>query len=236
MVLSIIIPCYNEAKCIKENIQKIVEYLSKFDFEYEIIPVNDGSTDETMKVLQSIDYQNVMPIHNSNNSGKGYAVKCGIDKAEGDYILFMDADLSTDLTAIDVFLTEIKSTDIVIGSRRHKDSIIAKLQGGLRKFMGNCCIKITTFITGLKLQDTQCGFKGFKKEVAKKIIDKQTINGWAFDVEYLYIASMNNYSIKEIPIKWTNDEDSKVSPFSSSIEFFNSLIKIRSQKKLYEFN
>jgi dolichyl-phosphate beta-glucosyltransferase len=147
----------------------------------------------------------------------------------------MDTDLSTDLSAIDTFLNEIKNYDIVIGSRRHPNSVIPKPQGALRKFIGNCCVVITKTMTGLKLNDTQCGFKGFKNAVAKKIISKQVVENWAFDVEYLYIANLNGYTIKDIPITWVNDEDSKVSPLKSSLSFFGDLFKIVGNKKAYKF-
>lgn len=235
MLLSIILPCYNEEKQIENTIIEIKKFLSKYNFDYEIVPVNDGSKDNTAEIIKKVALSDniVNPVIYNENHGKGYAVKMGIQKAIGDYILFMDTDLSTDLSAIDIFLKQIKDYDIVIGSRRHKDSVIPKPQGPLRKFIGNCCVVITKAITGLNLNDTQCGFKGFKKDIAKKIISKQLIENWAFDVEYLYIANINGYTIKDIPVTWINDEDSKVSPISSSIKFFKDLFRIVGNKKQY---
>jgi hypothetical protein len=168
-------------------------------------------------------------------TGKGGAVKEGVKKSLGDWILFMDADLSTDLSAIKTVLDNIDNQKIIIGSRRHKDSILIKKQGLIRKFIGICCIVLTNLITRLWLLDTQCGFKALEANLAKQIIQKQTIEKWAFDVEWLYIAKVNGFRAKEIPVKWDNDEDSKVSVMSSSVKFFIDLFKIVKNKKLYKF-
>lgn len=235
MFISIVIPCYNEGQKLIDNINKVIDYIETLNITYEIIGVNDGSTDDTQQIIDKAPKrENVKFISYQQNRGKGHAVKTGIAAAEGDVILFMDADLSTDITAIKTVVDNIDKGDIIIGSRRHPDTILTKKQGLLRKFIGNCCIILTRLITGLKVKDTQCGFKAIKKEVAKQIIQKQQIDRWAFDVEYLYIAHLNKYKIYEIPISWENDEDSKVSPISSSISFFKDLIKLRARKKQYK--
>ena len=235
MDISIVIPCYNEGNKLINNIHKIVTYMNTLNVSYEIIGVNDGSTDNTKNLMDNTDIPNVKFQSYSENKGKGYAVMTGINNALGDIIIFMDADLSTDISAIKTVLDNKDKGDIIIGSRRHPDTNLIKKQGPLRKFIGNCCIIFTRLITGLKVKDTQCGFKALKKDIAKKIVKKQQIERWAFDVEYLYIAHLNGYKIYEIPITWENDEDSKVSPIKSSINFFNDLIKLRARKKEYYF-
>lgn len=232
--ISIIIPCYNEGNKLTNNIPLVYNYLDNLNVSYEIICVNDGSTDlETQNIVSNITFKNTKFISYQKNRGKGYAVKQGLEAAIGNTILFMDADLSVDLFAIKMAL-KYKDYDVVIGSRRHHDSMIPKPQGPVRKFIGICCIILTRLITGIKVKDTQCGFKSFKKDIAKQLISKQTIDRWAFDVEYLYIATLNNFSIKEIPVIWENDEDSRVSPIKSSISFFKELIKISKNKYLYK--
>lgn len=237
--LSIIIPCYNEGQKLINNIKKINTYLKQElpSLNYEIIGVNDGSKDNTKEIMKENEYKllNTKFISYEINRGKGGAVKEGVLNAKGEWILFMDADLSTDISAIKTVLDNINSCNFIIGSRRHKDTILVKKQGFKRKFIGNCCIIITNILTGLHLLDTQCGFKAVKRNLATKIVKKQTINRWAFDVEWLYIAKINKERIKEIPIKWENDEDSKVSAFSSSINFFLDLFKIIKKKKYYKF-
>ena len=238
--LSLIVPCYNEGKKLKKNIDKIVTFMEEtFLVEYEILIVNDGSTDNTIDdVLQlKEEYPNIVRlIHYKDNKGKGYAVKRGILDACGDFLIFMDADLSTDITAIPEAVKELEKFPIVIGSRRMKESEITEVQTGVRKIMGTGCKTYTNIKLGLNLSDTQCGFKGFHTNIAKQIAEKMTINHWAFDAEMLYIAKLNGIAVKEIPVKWENDSDSRVSPYSASMEFMKDLGKIKSNKKKYIFS
>lgn len=236
--LSIIIPCYNEGMKLIASIEKINCYMKNNlpNISYEIIGVNDGSTDNTKQImLDNKNISNTVFAGYEENKGKGGAVKMGVEIATGEWILFMDADLSTYLSAIKTVVENMDNQKIIIGSRRHKETVLIKKQGLKRKFIGICCIIITNILTGLWLLDTQCGFKAIETNLAKEIIKKQTINKWAFDVEWLYIAKTNGYRAKEIPVVWENDEDSKVSTISSSVNFFFDLFKIIRNKKLYKF-
>ena len=240
--LSIIVPCYNEGKKLVGNIEKINKYIIKNipELAYEIIIVNDGSTDNTLDVLSSAGKEllHTRVLSYEYNLGKGGAVKYGVERAIGKTVAFMDADLSTDLSAINKVLTINRNSEsgkIIIGSRRHKESIIIEKQKILRKITGICCIVLTNIITRLWLLDTQCGFKVADIETAKKIVSKQTINDWAFDVEWLYIAKLNNVEIVEIPVIWENDRDSRVKAISSSVRFTRDLFNIVSNKKNYRF-
>lgn len=235
--ISIVIPCFNEGKKLLKSIKLLIDYMeNKINpkCDYEIIVVNDGSTDtETNEIFKTTKIDKVSFVSYNKNKGKGYAVKTGIAKASKDIIIFMDADLSTEISAIQTVLNNIEKADIIIGSRHHKDTIISNPQPKTRQFIGKCCIFITNFLTKIHVKDTQCGFKAFKRNIAKKIIKKQKIERWAFDVEYLYIAKLNKYSICEIPIIWNNDADSTVSPIKSSINFFKELLVIIKNKKKY---
>ena len=142
----------------------------------------------------------------------------------------MDADLSTDLEAIDKFIKLAPNYDMVIGSRHAKDSVIKKKQPALRVFIGWCCRKLVNMKFHFKYKDTQCGFKAMRTDVAKKIVAKQVVNNFAFDVEYLYIANLNNLSIYEMGVIWSDDRGSTVSPLKSSIKFFKDLSFIKKQK------
>lgn len=227
-MVSIIIPCYNEEKCIKKSVTEIINYMNDEKIDYELICVNDGSTDNTKKILENIN--TIKLISYDENMGKGYAVKQGILAASGEKIIFMDADLSTDLSAIKKGLK--RNEDIVIGSRALKNSIILDkpLMRKISSFISN---KIITLMIGTNIKDTQCGFKIFKSDIIKQIVEKQTINRWAFDVEYIYIAKLNHYSVKEIPVIWKNNNDSKVRLIKDSINFIKELIKIRKNKSKY---
>lgn len=232
MKLSIIIPCYNEAKDIEKNIEeKVIPFLVTLPIEYEIILVNDGSKDNTMEVIKNIE--GVMALGYEKNRGKGGAVQFGIEHATGDYVLFMDADLSTDLIAFNELIPLLGKYDLIIGSRHLKESKMPIKQPLLRQFIGKSCRVLVNADFGFHLKDTQCGFKAIKTDLAKFIASKQTIFGFAFDVEYLYIAKLNKWSIHEIPVIWRNDRSSTVSAFRASKQFLKDMRKIKKNKKNY---
>ena len=232
MKISIIIPCYNEEKDIKSNVEeKVLPFLKKLPIEYELLLVNDGSKDKTQEVIETIKGAKALgyPV----NRGKGGAVKFGIEHSTGDYILFMDADLSTDLIAFDELVPLLGNYDLIIGSRHLKESKMPVKQPLIRRFVGKSCRIMVNTQYGFKLKDTQCGFKAIKSEIAKFIAEKQIVNGFAFDVEYLYMAKLNNWSIKEIPVVWTNDTSTTVSVFKSSKQFIKDMRRIKKNKKNY---
>ena len=234
MKLSIVVPCYNESKDIAKNSEIIKNYLESIKQDYELILVNDGSKDNTKEVIEAIP--GVKALSYEPNRGKGGAVKYGIENATGDYVLFMDADLSTNLEAIERFIKLAPDYDMVIGSRHAKDSVIKKKQPALRVFIGWCCRRLVNMKFHFKFKDTQCGFKAMRTDIAKKIAAKQVVNNFAFDVEYLYIAKLNNLSIYEMGVIWADDRGSTVSPLKSSIKFFKDLSFIKKHKKTYLFD
>lgn len=230
--ISIIIPCYNEGACIKENIEnKVIPFLKQHDFNYELILVDDGSKDDTKKVIESID--GIVAISYLPNRGKGGAVNEGIKAASGDYIMFMDADLSTDLNALLVVRNKCSQYDFIIGSRHLKESVLPQKQPLIRQFIGYVCRCLVNLKFHFHYKDTQCGFKAMKNEIAKDIANKQIINGFAFDVEYLYYAKLNKIPVLEIPVVWINDTSSTVKITSSSIQFLKDMKKIKKNKKNY---
>lgn len=233
MKLSVVIPCYNESKDIAKKTEVVLNKLKELKIEYELILVNDGSKDSTKEVISRID--GVIPSGYDVNRGKGGAVKKGIEDATGDYVLFMDADLSTDLSAIDTLLPLLGQEKFVIGSRHHKQSQIPIKQPFKRRFIGKCCRILVNNKFHFHFTDTQCGFKCIETKFAKQMVSKQIINGFAFDVEYLYIAKLNGINVKEIPIIWRDDRGSTVSPLKSSIKFFKDMKIIKKNKKNYLF-
>lgn len=235
--ISIVIPCYNEGSKIVHNLEgRIIPFLKEKEINYEIIPVNDGSKDNTKEVFKTIKIANVLPIGYDKNRGKGGAVKFGIEHATGDYIVYMDADLSTHLSAFDHLLNEKEDIDFFVGSRHLKDSVLTKKQGLMRRFIGRSCRIVVNTTFRFRYKDTQCGFKAIKTNLAKEMAKRQIINGFAFDVEYLYMAKLNNLKMKEFPVIWENDEDSKVSALRSSVIFFKDVFKIKRNKRHYYFD
>ena len=231
MQLSIIVPCYKEEQDIAKNMEKVHNFLLENKIDAEIICVSDGSPDKTYDIIKAIPY--VKGIGYEVNRGKGGAVKFGIEHAQGEYIVFMDADLSTDLEALNDLQQFMGQFDLIIGSRHAKGSVIKIRQPFKRRFIGRMCRMIVNAKFKFQLKDTQCGFKAIKLEKAKEIIKRQQINGFAFDVEYLYIAKLLGMSMIELPVTWCDDRTSTVSPLKSSIRFFKDLKIIKKHKKDY---
>ncbi len=228
--LSLIIPAYNEEKRLLPTLERVCAYLSTKDFPYEIVVVDDGSTDNTLQITKSIANNNnhINVLSNERNSGKGYSVRRGMLSARGEYVFFTDADLSTPIEEIEKCLPYlVNGYDVVIGSRSMPGADIIVHQPWYREKMG----KIFNFMVNVVLLrgivDTQCGFKGFKRDVAKKVFSRCRIDGFSFDVEALYLSRKFDYKIKELPIRWENSTLSKVSPVKHSIQMFKDLLGIK---------
>ncbi len=205
--LSIIVPVFNEERILERNLIKIIEYCKSNFKKYEVLLVDDGSLDRTVEICEKYSNSKISFLRNSKNLGKGYSVRKGVLRAKGDYIFFTDCDLSTPIEELGSFLKLILVNDIVIGSRALKNSKVkTRFSKKLLGRVGN--LLISFFVKDIK--DTQCGFKLFRKDVAKKIFLKQTIKRWGFDFEILFIAQKFNLKIKEEPVKWIEDKNSKV--------------------------
>jgi dolichyl-phosphate beta-glucosyltransferase len=228
--LSVIIPAYNEEKRLPQTLKEIDEYLRNQNFDYEIIVVSDGSKDRTCEVVEGLksEIKNLNLICEKINRGKGYGVKIGMLNAKGRYRLFTDSDNSTPISEIEKFWPEFeKGADIVIASRDLKGAILDPPQTLFRRFVGEVFKYLRKIIVGLwEIEDSQCGFKGFKGEVAEKIFPKCKIQRFAFDPEVLLIAKKMGFKIKEVPVYWKNDLRSKVK-FKSMIKMLIDLFKIR---------
>ncbi|MEA2065150.1 MAG: dolichyl-phosphate beta-glucosyltransferase [Patescibacteria group bacterium] len=243
--LSVIVPTYQEEEVIGNTILDIEKYLSKKNFSYEILVVDDGSSDDTVKIVKKYFSQikNLRLINNTKNHGKGFVVRQGLLKARGAYRLFMDADGSTSIKHIDSFLLEFKKGyDLVIGSRSVQGAFIQTHQSRHREIMGdigNLMIKIVLSLW--KYPDTQCGFKMITKDAAEKIVSRMTVNRFGFDFEMIVLAEKMGFKIKQLPVRWINKEDSKVSGIFGPNGFTNVLIdlfktKIRIIKDDYKIN
>ncbi len=227
MNVSIVIPTYNEEKNIRKTVYKILKFLKKENYDFEIIIIDDNSKDKTQYELKKIKKnKKIRILKNKKNMGKGYSVKKGILNAKKDYVLFSDADLSTPIKELKNF-EKYLNYDIVIASRALKESKISKKQPILRIFLGKIFNLLVQIIALKGIKDTQCGFKLLKKDVAKNIFSKMTINRWGFDVEMLFLAKKNKYLIKEVPVEWINDENTKLNPVKDSMNMLMDLLKIR---------
>ncbi|MFT4313461.1 MAG: glycosyltransferase, partial [Candidatus Woesearchaeota archaeon] len=205
-LLTIIVPAYNEARTIVQNMQLVKEYCQTHKISYELIIVDDGSHDKTYEESKKIE--NAKIFRNIPNQGKGYSVKKGIKHATGKYVLICDCDLSTDLSEISTFLKLIPKHDIVIGSRAVKTSSVKTRF--TKHLAGRLSSLFIRTILCLPHKDTQCGFKMCKTKVAKHIFSNMTINRWGFDFEMLFLAKKFKYNVKEQGVKWVEDQDSRV--------------------------
>jgi len=230
MYLSIIIPAYNEEKRLPRTLFDIDKYLRKQNYDYEIIIINDGSKDNTAKAVRKLQpkIKNLKLIDNKKNNGKGFVVRQGMMKAKGEYRLFTDADNSTSIDQVEKLLPFFKKGyDIVIGSRDVKGAVLDPPQPWNRVMVGNVFNLFVQAIVGLwGIWDTQCGFKALSAKATNDILPKCRINKWAFDPEILKIGKKMGYKIKEIPIRWVNDPESKVK-LKGMIRMGFDLLKIR---------
>lgn len=210
LLLSVILPIFNEKRRLK-NLEIIAAYLRSKKFRYEIIVVDDGSNKETKLILKRFQKKIKLTVfHLPINQGKGYAVKQGMLSAKGKYCLFMDIDLSTPIETIDVFLKALKSSPIVIATRKSNRSKITNHQPFLREIMGKTFTIFSQLITGVTVSDFTCGFKGFSRSAAQKLFSKSLIERWSFDAEILFLAKRHMIKIKEVPVVWKNDKETKV--------------------------
>lgn len=212
--LSIVIPCYNEEQRLPATLNSIHMYLNKQQISAEIIIVDDGSADRTIEVAKS--FQRIIPglwvLHYSQNQGKGFAVQQGMLSAQGDFVLFMDADNASELSQIEKLWPYVGSYDVVIGSRALADSDIVSQQPWHRRLLGragNSLIQ-TALVSGIN--DTQCGFKLFSKRTVKAIFNRQKTSGFGADIEILTIAQRLGYQLKEVGVTWRDAKGSKVRP------------------------
>lgn len=228
--LSVVIPAYNEEGRLPRTLRAMDEYLQKQDYGYEILVVSDGSQDRTAEVVNELaqEIQNLRVMGEQENHGKGYSVREGMLEARGAYRVFSDADNSTSVDHIEKMWPEFeRGFAVVIGSRDIKGAVIAVSQPWWRRRLGDAFNLIVQGISGLwGVWDTQCGFKGFTRKAAEAIFAKSIINGWAFDVELLLLAKKMGYPIKEIPVTWVNDPESKVN-FKSMIRMLFEVFAIR---------
>jgi glycosyltransferase involved in cell wall biosynthesis len=227
--VSFVIPAFNEATRILETLRKIAEYRKHVSFESEILVVDDGSTDETAAIVERLDYPGLGVIRNGTNRGKGYSVKCGVLAATGDYVLFSDADLSTPIEeTTNLLAIAIKEhADVVVGSRALDRRYIQKHQSAVREGGGRLFNVMVRLLLGLKIHDTQCGFKLFKRERVESAFQKQTTDGFGFDPELLFIMSRQGLTIVEVPVRWSHTEGSKIRFFRDGARMLTDLLRIR---------
>jgi len=230
--LSVIIPAYNEAQRIGRTLNKTFDYLDAQNYASEVIVVDDGSNDQTMQVVDEFEPRAVgrlQVVRNPGNRGKGYAVRNGMLRAQGEISLFFDADMSTPPSEIAKIIEPIAKGDydIVFGSRALAHELIGARQSLLRELSGRAFNLIMRALVGLRFKDTQCGFKAFRRQTAQSVFAIQRIEGFGFDPEVLFIAQKQGWNLLELPVCWNHVEGSKVRLLSTPFKMLFELLTIR---------
>ncbi|MGQ0541365.1 MAG: dolichyl-phosphate beta-glucosyltransferase [Blastocatellia bacterium] len=235
--IAIVIPAFEEEDRLGASVEKVLTYVTESGLDAELIVVDDGSGDATAEVAEAaaakfpkIDSQ---VIRYEKNRGKGFAVKTGLLAANADIALFSDADLSTPIEEMPKLIEPIRSGeyDVTFGSRALDRSLIGTHQPWRREQGGKVFNLVVRLMTGMPFWDTQCGFKAFRMNVFGSLLDLMRIDRFGFDVEFLFVADLHGLRLKEFPVRWDNDDRSKVSVVRDSIRMFDEVRQIRRNAK-----
>lgn len=228
-MISIIVPVFNEQNRIKGNLDKILSFAKNYKEPIEIVAVDDGSSDETPKILEDYKIRSgIKVVTHNTNLGKGAAIRTGVNNSTGEKVLFTDIDLSVPIETLDSFSEAMsEDIDIVIGSRENPDSKIETPQSFIRETAGYSFTILTNAVLQVGVSDFTCGFKLFRREAARKIFSHQQIQRWAFDAETMYLAKKYEFKIKEMPVVWRHNEGSKVQFPQALIDSLLGLFQIR---------
>ncbi|MCX8051808.1 MAG: glycosyltransferase family 2 protein [Chlorobi bacterium] len=225
--VSLIVPAYNEQERIAATLERILDYVRRQAYSWEILVVDDGSRDDTAAIAASFAPQ--VAVHSLvTNRGKGAAVRTGMLLARGRYRVFTDADLSTPIEELEPMLAAFeRGADVVIGSRRLEPGSIKKHQPWYREIIGIMGNKLVQTLLLPGYEDTQCGFKGCTAEAAIEIFSRATIDGFAFDIEMIYLAERLGFRVEQIPVEWYNDERTRVRAVRDTLRTLRDVFAIR---------
>ena len=225
--LSIVVPAYNEAGRIRGTLERLCHFKETEPYSIELTVVDDGSTDQTVETVS--EFPGVRLIRNDRNHGKGFTVRHGVLEAQGEYVLFTDADLSTPIEELGKLVSALRSSgaDAAVGSRALNRELIGIRQPLFRDLSGRFFNLLVKIFTGLRLHDTQCGFKLFKSSSTRRAFEQMRIEGFGFDPELLFLIERQGGRVVEVPVRWDNHPATKVRFLRDSTEMFLDLIAIR---------
>lgn len=226
--LSIVIPAYNEEIRIVPTIGAIASFVCDQGYEWELLVADDGSKDNTVKLVEELAFANLRVLKAPKNGGKGSAVQRGMLAAQGQYVLFADADNSTPIEELPHLLQKLTQDgyDIAVGSRAAEGAEETK-KSLVRRIMSGGLRWIVRYFFRIGVRDTQCGFKLFKHDAAKRLHTAQQVMGFSFDLEILYLAGKLGYKVAEVPVAWVDAPGSKVNPAKEARRFIRDLMKIK---------
>jgi len=231
--ISLVIPAYNEEQRLPEFLDSIDAYRRGRAEPMEVIVVDDGSRDRTAALVPARAERDasLRLLRQVPNQGKGAAVRRGMREARGRYVLFADADGATPIAELDRFRPAMADhIEIVVGSRRLEAPGVLRVREGWREMMGSVFYTLVNLLAVPGIRDTQCGFKMFRRDVARQLFSRSTEKGWAFDVEILYLAQRMGYAVREVAVNWQAVEGSKVRPVADSARMFAALFRIRARQ------
>ena len=229
--LSIIIPAYNEESRITATLKSVHKLLARSDWTFEIVVVDDGSSDNTVEVVrqQTRSISGLRCIMTSPNRGKGHAVRVGMMQAKGQVRLMVDADGSIPAIEIPRVVAPVmaEEADICIGSRYASGAVTPVPQPAWRRLWSRLCHSVVQRSLVRGIQDTQCGFKAFSAVSAEQLFSAAKIDGWAFDLEILALANRRGMTVHEVPITWNDDPRSRVNPLADFLKVVGEWLRIR---------
>ncbi len=236
-LLSVIIPAHNEERRLPASLEQVFAFLDTQEYEAEVLVIENGSTDRTLEVAQAFagQHPNLRVIHEPAR-GKGLAIRRGMLEAQGQYRFMCDADLSMPIEEVGKFLPpQLSGFDIAIGSREVRGAVRYD-EPSYRHLGGRLINLVIRMLILPRLEDTQCGFKCFRAEVAEDVFRRQRMDGWSFDIEVLYLAEQAGYRIVEVPIDWYYRPESKVSAVRDAVRMIEDILRIRAnwRRGLYD--
>ncbi len=228
MKLSIIIPAHNEEKRLPASLREVLRFLQSQSYRSEVLVVENGSTDATAQVVESIMQEDSsLRLLREDEAGKGLAVRRGILEAAGEYVFICDADLSMPIEEVSRFLPpQLTAFDVAIGSREIPGAVRYN-EPALRHWIGRIFNLLVRWLAVPGFHDTQCGFKCLRREVAQDLFAVQHIQGWGFDVEILFLALKRGFRIVEVPISWYYNADTRIRMGRDSLQMFSDIWRIR---------
>lgn len=235
--LSIVVPIFNEAMRLESTLPQFVSYLQRAPFTSELVMVDDGSGDGTAAMAAQLMPGGIGRVLKEPHRGKGGAVRAGMRASHGRYRIFMDVDLATPLEFVVPCLARLESgCDVVIGSRRLAAAQIERHQAPLREFLGRGFSLLSRTISGVRVSDFTCGFKGFSSGAADAIFSRLRLDDWSFDTELLFLASALGLRVEELPIRWRDDARTKVRLGRDIVSSLSGLVAIRVNQLAGRYN
>lgn len=229
--ISVVVPAYNEESCLGDNLRRIISHLHGLfsSPSWEIIVVDDGSTDQTGDIARAMFPEGVTVLHNLVNRGKGFSVRKGVLASRGRFVLFTDADLSTPIQEMEGLLDSLRAgAGVAIASRSLPRSVILKNQAPVRSLLSRVFLRLVQALAVQGVSDSQCGFKAFTRDAALALFRSARIDGYAFDVELLRLAEKWGMNVVEVPVTWTDSGRSTISILSlKTLRMLWDLILIR---------